>query len=68
MGRDREGPGIKPGSSEFHQLKRDAKGSLDYMKSKQKHEQGKKKGHEQEKKKEHDDDDDDEHEKKKEHE
>ena len=25
--------GIKPGSSEFHQLKRDAKGSLDYMKS-----------------------------------
>jgi len=39
--------GIKPGSSEFHQLKRDAKGSLDYMKStaksKQKHEQKMKK-------------------------
>jgi len=38
-----QGLGIKPGSSEFHQLKRDAKGSLDYMestaKSKQKHEQ-----------------------------
>lgn len=31
--------GIKPGSSEFHQLKRDAKGSLDYME----HEHGKKK-------------------------
>lgn len=39
--------GIKPGSSEFHQLKRDAKGSLNYMKSnaksKQKHEQRMKK-------------------------
>jgi hypothetical protein len=39
--------GIKPGSSEFHQLKRDAKGSLGYMKStaksKQKHEQSMKK-------------------------
>lgn len=39
--------GIKPGSSEFHQLKRDAKGSLNYMKStaksKQKHEQKMKK-------------------------
>jgi hypothetical protein len=35
--------GIKPGSSEFHQLKRDARGSLDYMKSQQKHEHGKKK-------------------------
>ena len=35
--------GIKPGSAEFHRLKRDAKGSLDYMnstaKAKQKHEQ-----------------------------
>jgi len=39
--------GIKPGSTEFHQLKRDARGSLDYMesmaKSKQKHEQRTKK-------------------------
>ena len=37
--------GIKPGSSEFHQLKRDAKGSVNYMestsKAKQKHEQKK---------------------------
>jgi hypothetical protein len=35
--------GIKPGSSAFHQLKREAKGSLDYMNatanSKQKHDQ-----------------------------
>ena len=39
--------GIQPGSSEFHQLKRDAKGSLDYMTSnartKQRHEKKMKK-------------------------
>lgn len=40
--------GIKPGSSQFHRMKRDASGSLGYMqssaKSKQKHEQSKKNG------------------------
>jgi len=47
--------GIKPGSSEFHELKRDAHGSLDHMKSmaksKQKHEQEMKKEREQRMKK-----------------
>jgi hypothetical protein len=47
--------GIKPGSSEFHELKRGARGSLDHMesaaKSKQKHEREMKKEHEQRMKK-----------------
>jgi hypothetical protein len=47
--------GIKPGSREFHELKRDARGSLDHMKavakSKQKHEQETKREREQKMKK-----------------